>query len=80
MSPIFGPPLTGALEAYVSGVAPTPLALPLVWGTVLVWAMVAVLLASVAAILGAGERRQAEGGAAVHVRRPATMPCYACCR
>jgi cytochrome c-type biogenesis protein CcmH/NrfF len=54
--------------------------LPLVWVTVLVWAMVALLLVSVVGILSARERRPSQSRYAVRAQ-PCTGrlgPCFGC--
>ncbi|MFI5396002.1 MAG: hypothetical protein ACHQ9S_10755 [Candidatus Binatia bacterium] len=80
MNPIFGPSLfmTAAAQASV----PPSLALPLMWVTVLVWAMVALLLVSVVGILSAREHQPSESGNAVGAQRCAgrLRPCFACLR
>ena len=80
MNPIVGPSLFMGVAAQAS--VPPTLALPLVWVTVLVWAMVAVLLASVVGILSARERQSSESGYAVGAPPCAgrLRPCLVCLR
>ncbi|MBI4517052.1 MAG: hypothetical protein HY699_14695 [Deltaproteobacteria bacterium] len=77
MNSIFGLPLT-ALAAYAGDALPAPLSLPLLWATVLVWAMIALLLAAVAGIVGAGERPLFAGRSAARPRL-GPLACAPCC-